>query len=304
MPDYSILKKNVDELKIIQVGITLFDKQGNNPCSYPTWQFNFKFDDLKDKHSQESIDMLKGYGINFLLLQSQGISMEIFGEYLLTSGLVLNENVKWISFHGSYDFAYLLKIITGQNLPESKAEFIRDLELYFTNFFDIRVLVKPFENFSRCSLQRLATELGITRVGCQHQAGSDSLLTGEIFFKIIREFVFEYEKDVHNLYGFELDIEDNDYASFCNYNMGNNPYQQQKSSFDYNIQQQMYNINQINYQYFNNNMRNNFGLNKFYPNNQFNQQLFSNFDGNINTPPQEQSKVDEVKKKKIILKNT
>ena len=250
--------------------------------------------------------MLKGYGINFVLLQNNGISMERFGEYLLTSGLVLNENVKWISFHGSYDFAYLLKILTGQSLPESKAEFLKDLELYFNNFFDIRVIVKPFDTFSRCSLQRLAFELGINRVGNQHQAGSDSLLTGEIFFKIIREYVHEYENDVHNLYGFELGVAENDYSTYCNYNV-TNQIPQQKSNFDYKIQQQFYNINQINYQYLNNNLINNFGYNNFYPNNQYNQQVYpNNYDTTttINNFPQEQSKVEEVKKKKIILKNT
>jgi len=242
--------------------------------------------------------MLKGYGINFNSLQSQGITMEKFGEYLLTSGLVLNDTVKWISFHGSYDFAYLLKIITGENLPESKSQFLKDLELYFNNFFDIRVIVKSYDNFSRCSLQRLAFELGVSRIGSQHQAGSDSLLTGEIFFKIIKDYVTEYENDVHNLYGFEIGVEESDFSPFSNYT-NNNQFQQQKSSFDYNMQQQFYNIN---YQYFNNNLRNNFGFNNFYPAGQYTQQNF-NFTDNNKSISQEQSKVEEIKKKKIILKN-
>ena len=38
---YQSLRCNVDLLKIIQLGITLFDEQGNmTPC---TWQFNFCF---------------------------------------------------------------------------------------------------------------------------------------------------------------------------------------------------------------------------------------------------------------------
>ena len=33
-------------------------------------------------------------------------------------GVVLMENVKWLSFHSGYDFGYLLKILTCQNLPQ------------------------------------------------------------------------------------------------------------------------------------------------------------------------------------------
>ena len=32
-------------------------------------------------------------------------------------GLVLMDNVNWLSFHSGYDFGYLLKILTCQNLP-------------------------------------------------------------------------------------------------------------------------------------------------------------------------------------------
>lgn len=301
MPDYSILKKNVDELKIIQVGLTLFDSNGNMPEVFPTWQFNFKFDDKKDKHNTESIDMLKSYGINFNLLQSQGISMEKFGELLITSGLILNENVRWISFHGSYDFAYLLKIVTGQQLPPTINDFQKDLELYFTNFFDIRVIVKPFENLSRCSLQRLAFELGISRIGIQHQAGSDSLLTGDIFFKIKRDYVVEYENDVHKLFGYEIGSDEGEYG-YSNYQ--NNQYLQ-KSQYDYNVQQTYLNLNQINYNpYIPNNMRNGYAFNNYYAPNQFTPQGYMGYSNSENTKyQQEGSKVaEEVKKKKVIMK--
>jgi CCR4-NOT transcription complex subunit 7/8 len=34
----------VNELKIIQLGITLANKNGEMPSETTTWQFNFKFD--------------------------------------------------------------------------------------------------------------------------------------------------------------------------------------------------------------------------------------------------------------------
>jgi CCR4-NOT transcription complex subunit 7/8 len=40
---YQTMRCNVDLLKIIQVGITLADEEGNFPEECSTWQFNFKF---------------------------------------------------------------------------------------------------------------------------------------------------------------------------------------------------------------------------------------------------------------------
>lgn len=40
---YQTMRCNVDLLKIIQIGITLADAQGNYPPDVSTWQFNFKF---------------------------------------------------------------------------------------------------------------------------------------------------------------------------------------------------------------------------------------------------------------------
>lgn len=41
---YDAIKSNVDKLKLIQVGLTLCDEEGNYPKDTSTWQFNFNFD--------------------------------------------------------------------------------------------------------------------------------------------------------------------------------------------------------------------------------------------------------------------
>lgn len=40
---YQLLRCNVDLLKIIQLGLTFMDDQGNTAPGLSTWQFNFKF---------------------------------------------------------------------------------------------------------------------------------------------------------------------------------------------------------------------------------------------------------------------
>jgi CCR4-NOT transcription complex subunit 7/8 len=42
--NYKSIKQNVDNLKVIQVGITLANEHGEYPEDISTWQFNFKFD--------------------------------------------------------------------------------------------------------------------------------------------------------------------------------------------------------------------------------------------------------------------
>ena len=52
-----------------------------------------------DMYAQDSIDMLTKCGIQFRRHEEDGIEVNDFAELLMTSGIVLAENVKWISFH-------------------------------------------------------------------------------------------------------------------------------------------------------------------------------------------------------------
>ena len=185
---YKSLKTNVNKLKLIQLGITIMNEKGEYPKNYPyhTWQFNLEFDKNIDKYHPTSMNLLKQSGIDFEKLKKRGINHKIFAEYLMTSNLVLNPDIKWVSFQGSYDFGYLLRLLLGKELPEKEEDFIDLLDLYFMNYYDIRMLVKGYQNMQG-GLNRLAEQLNVQRLGMIHQAGSDSMITSDVFFKLIHE---------------------------------------------------------------------------------------------------------------------
>lgn len=214
---YQLLRCNVDLLKIIQLGLTFLDEKGNLPCSgespnvkpkaISTWQFNFKFNLTEDMYAEDSVDLLRNSGIQFEKHEREGIDPTVFAEVVLTSGLVLMPEVKWLSFHSGYDFGYLLNLLTNQNLPKAEGEFFELLKLYFPNVYDVKYLMKSCKNL-KGGLQEVANELEVTRIGPQHQAGSDSLLTGQTFFRMKEMF-------------FEDDIDDSKYGGHL-YGLGTN----------------------------------------------------------------------------------
>lgn len=50
-------------------------------------------------YAKDSIDLLTSCGILFKKHEEDGIEMNDFAELLMTSGVVLSDTVKWISFH-------------------------------------------------------------------------------------------------------------------------------------------------------------------------------------------------------------
>jgi CCR4-NOT transcription complex subunit 7/8 len=154
-------------------------------------------------YAQDSIELLTNSGIDFKKHEEKGIDVQTFGELLMSSGIVLSEDVRWISFHSAYDFGYLIKLITNNQLPESEDEFFELLHTYFPYVYDIKYLMKSCETL-KGGLNQLADDLKITRIGPAHQAGSDSLLTMHTFFKMMQMFFennFDDEKYIGVLYG-------------------------------------------------------------------------------------------------------
>ena len=190
---YQTLRCNVDLLKIIQLGLTFSNDDGELAPGVCTYQFNFKFSLMDDIYAQDSIDLLTRSGIDFRQHEDYGIDVHYFAELLISSGCVLNDEVKWISFHSGYDFGYLMKLLTCKQLALDEDEFFLELKLYFPQFYDIKYLMKACEGL-KGGLNKLAEDLEVERIGPEHQAGSDSLLTQATFFKM-RQLFFEGEMD-------------------------------------------------------------------------------------------------------------
>lgn len=182
---YRSLKVNVDLLRIIQLGLAFADEDGNFAPNCPCWQFNFKFSLDDDMFAQDSIDLLITSGISFADHARRGIDPQDFGELMMVSGLVLDDRVKWVSFHSGYDYGYLFKLLTTQDLPADEKTFMELLKIYFPTIYDIKYMTSLLDGHFG-GLQKLADALGCPRIGQEHQAGSDSLLTMSTYFALAK----------------------------------------------------------------------------------------------------------------------
>lgn len=190
---YQTVKVNCDLLKIIQLGITLFNERGERRPGVSTFQFNFSFDTGSDMFAEDSIQLLSDAGLDFAKHRDRGIDQNAFAELMTTSGLVLMDEVRWIVFHGAYDFGYLVKVLTDSPLPKAESDFFELLFAFFPNIYDLKYLALACETLGG-SLQKVGNDLGIRRIGTEHQAGSDSVVTGEAFFAM-RSRYFEDKID-------------------------------------------------------------------------------------------------------------
>ncbi|XP_014398632.1 PREDICTED: CCR4-NOT transcription complex subunit 8 isoform X4 [Myotis davidii] len=112
-----------------------------------------------------------------------------FGSRELNSYALFCWSLAVMKLKCGYDFGYMVKLLTDSRLPEEEHEFFHILNLFFPSIYDVKYLMKSCKNL-KGGLQEVADQLDLQRIGRQHQAGSDSLLTGMAFFRM-KELFFE-----------------------------------------------------------------------------------------------------------------
>uniref|UniRef100_A0A7N0SXR8 Uncharacterized protein n=1 Tax=Kalanchoe fedtschenkoi TaxID=63787 RepID=A0A7N0SXR8_KALFE len=193
---YCLMKFNVNVLGLIQAGFTLSDSAGYLATLGPertivVWEFAISdFDVRIHPHIPKSISMLKSRSLNFEFHRVEGIPSYDFAMAMLDIGLVGGAKVvHWVTFHGAYDFGYLIKALTRSTLPNNLQDFLNLVQLYFgTYVYDVKYMVKCFPHIFG-GLQEMAARMRICRVlAVDHQAGSDSLLTQKVYAKMKADY--------------------------------------------------------------------------------------------------------------------
>ncbi|PON66966.1 Ribonuclease H-like domain containing protein [Parasponia andersonii] len=89
-------------------GLTFSDEKGNLPTcgtdKYYIWQFNFQeFKKSEDKYAPDSIELLERSDIDYEKCGEKSVKASRFGELFTSSGVVMNDEVRCITFHGGMD---------------------------------------------------------------------------------------------------------------------------------------------------------------------------------------------------------
>lgn len=183
---YQTMRSNVDILNPVQLGISLSDANGNKPDNEPsTWQFNFEFDTNKEMISAESLELLRNSGINFENHRTLGIDKFEFAQLMTDSGLIMDSNTTWITFHAAYDLGFLVHILMNDMMPSTRDDFEWWVHKFMPNLFDLNLIYKMIRDFKnpqqaqappKYSLTTVGDEIGIPRFPIFTTTGGQALL--------------------------------------------------------------------------------------------------------------------------------
>ncbi|CAN6381908.1 unnamed protein product [Urochloa humidicola] len=187
---YALVKANVDEVPLLQLGLTLSDAAGNVPvfpgsgggCYERAWVFTFSdFDAGRDRHAPESAAFLRSRGVDLDAARRGGLSSAAFAARFAAAVLaparlaaaVLHRHhhhghLMWAAYGGAYDFAYVVKMLSGgRPLPGTWHEFMaRARELLGGGMFDAKYMAEHSGLFTDLfaggggGLRRVAARLG------------------------------------------------------------------------------------------------------------------------------------------------
>lgn len=190
---FQALRENVDQLRPIQVGLAV---AGDDRVVRGSWTFNLRFDLKAERHTGSSVEFLRRAGVDFARHAEEGLDAAVFGRRLFASRLVgLHRSTPtWVTFAGAYDFGFLLKLLSGdQPLPPTRGAFRQALELLCPRRCELR------DELPHGSLGSLGQQLGVARHGRAHTAGSDALMTLEIYIRLRswESFMWRHQDAVH-----------------------------------------------------------------------------------------------------------
>ena len=80
---------------------------------------------------------------------------------MMVSGLICNPDIHWIVFHGSFDFGYFMKLVSGDNLPQTVPEFFSTLKIFFPKIYDIKAITEKITSLGK-SLRTYGNNLEVT----------------------------------------------------------------------------------------------------------------------------------------------